>query len=171
MEEKRDSKRYDADSASHKGSKPYPMWRNVLLMLPFSTWSRESGDGLGAGKYVMLGRMIRGLPLLIILVFSPVSSAESVQVITADDWARPRSGESLVQMPALQRTVRDFLSQSDERGRRILIRHPRGEEGVLWAEELRSWLVALGIPSAAIAVTPASTRIDSIELAVLGADN
>ena len=142
-----------------------------FLCCIFSTESQESGGGLGAGKYVMLGRMIRGLPLLIILVFSPVSSAESVQVITADDWARPRSGESLVQMPALQRTVRDYLSQSDERGQRILIRHPRGEEGVLWAEELRSWLVALGIPSAAIAVTPTSTRIDSIELAVLGADN
>lgn len=140
-------------------------------MLPFSTWSRQSGDGFAADKYVMLGRMIRGLPLLIMLVFSPVSSAESVQIITADDWARPRSGESLVQMPALKRTVRDYLSQSNERGQRILIRHPRGEEGVLWAEELRSWLVALGIPSADIAVTPKSTRIDAIELAVLDAEN
>ena len=140
-------------------------------MPPFSISPREPGDGLGADKYGMLGRMIRGLPLLIILVFSPVSSAESVQIITADDWARPRSGESLVQMPALQRTVRDYLSQSDERGQRILIRHPRGEEGVLWAEELRSWLVALGIPSAAIEVIPTSTQIDSIELAVLRENN
>ena len=138
-------------------------------MRPLSTWARESGDGLAADKYVMLGRMIRGLPLLIMLVFSPVSSAESVQIITADDWARPRSGESLVQMPALKRTVRDYLSQSDERGRRILIRHPRGEEGVLWAEELRSWLVALGIPSADIAVAAKSSRIDAVELAVLKA--
>ncbi len=119
----------------------------------------------------MLGRMIRGLPLLFMLVFSPVSLAESVQIITADDWARPRSGESLVQMPALQRTVREYLSRSDARGQRILIRHPRGEEGVLWAEELRSWLVALGIPSADIAVAPKSPRIDVIELAVMDADN
>jgi len=127
----------------------------------------------------MLGRMIRGLPLLIMLISISVCSAESVQVITAEDWARPRSGESLVRMPALKRTVRDYLNQkgnqkgslNDQRGQRISIRHPRGEEGVLWAEELRGWLVALGIPSADIALNPESSRIDAIELAVMDADN
>ena len=89
-----------------------------------------------AGNYAMLGRMIRGLPLLFILVSMSVSSAESVQIITAEDWARPRTGESLVRMPALKRTVRDYLdqkrksSQKDQTGQRITIRHPRGEEGV-----------------------------------------
>ena len=104
-------------------------------------------------------------------------------LITADAWARPRSAQSLVQMPALKRTVRDYLGQSsgrhagqngghsDRRGQRILIRQPRGEEGVLWAEELRSWLIALGISSTDIAVSPESTRIDAIELAVTGADD
>ena len=127
----------------------------------------------------MLGRMIRGLPLLIMSISMAVCSAESVQVITAEDWARPRSGESLVRMPALKRTVRDYLNQkgnrkgshNDQRGQRIFIRHPRGEEGVLWAEELRGWLVALGIPSADIALIPESSRIDAIELAVMDADN
>jgi hypothetical protein len=131
--------------------------------------------------------MIRGLPLLIMLIcsaaYSAESSAESVEVITADQWARPRSGESLVQMPALKRTVRDYLGQiagrDDEQGgsrntrrdQRIRIRHPRGEEGVLWAEELRGWLIALGIPSTDIAMSPDSTRVDAIELAVTGAGN
>lgn len=131
--------------------------------------------------------MIRGLPLLIMLIcsaaYSAESSAGSVEVITADQWARPRSGESLVQMPALKRTVRDYLGQNDgrndgqdgtrntRRDQRILIRHPRGEEGVLWAEELRGWLIALGIPSIDIAMSPESTRVDAIELAVTGADN
>lgn len=122
----------------------------------------------------MLRPMIRGLPLLIMLICMAVSAAESAEIITADEWARPRSGESLVQMPALKRTVRSYLNQrgdNEQRGQRILIRHPRGEEGVLWAEELRGWLVALGIPSADIAVSPESTRIDAIELAVTGTDN
>ena len=140
-------------------------------MRSVSTCFRESGHGFAAHRYVMLGRMIRGLPLLIMLICMAVSSAESVQIITADDWARPRSGESLVQMRALKRTVRDYLSQNDEGGQRILIRHPRGEEGVLWAEELRGWLVALGVPSADISVSPESTRIGAIELAVTDADN
>ena len=127
----------------------------------------------------MLGRMVRGLPLLIMSTWMAVCSAESVQVISAEDWARPRSGESLVRMPALKRTVRDYLdqksdqksSQNNRRGQRIFIRHPGGEEGVLWAEELRGWLVALGIPSTDIAVSPESSRIDTIELAVMDADN
>lgn len=138
----------------------------------------SSGDpvrGFGAYKYVILGRMIRGLPLLIMLICMAVSSAESVEIITADEWARPRTGESLVRMPALKRTVRDYLGRkdgkNDQRGQHILIRHPRGEEGVLWAEELRGWLVALGIPSADITVSPESSRMDAVELAVVDADD
>jgi hypothetical protein len=117
--------------------------------------------------------MIRALPLLLMLICWGASAAQSVagtvEVITAEDWARPRTGESLVQMPALQRTVRGYLG--DRRGQRILIRHPQGEEGVLWAEELRGWLVALGIPSTDIEVSVDSTRIDAVELAVVGKPN
>ena len=115
--------------------------------------------------------MLRGLPLLLMLVSAPAAWAETVQVITADDWARPRSGESLVQMPALKRTVREYLDEGDGRERRIVIRHPRGEEGVLWAEELRGWLIALGIPSDDVVVSPESTRVDAIELAVMDTEN
>ena len=115
--------------------------------------------------------MLRGLPLLLVLISAPAALAETVQVITAHDWARPRSGESLVQMPALKHTVREYLGEDDRRERRIVVRHPRGEEGVLWAEELRGWLVALGIPSEDIVVSPASTRVDAIELAVVDREN
>lgn len=125
--------------------------------------------------------MIRGLPLLIMLVCASAAAAESVRIITADDWARPRSGASLVQMPALKLAVRDYLdaragdaragSQGEGRGQRIRIRHPRGEDGVLWAEELRGWLVSLGIPSDDIVVSPESTRIDALELAVTDTEN
>jgi len=147
----------------------------------------RTGPRLRRGQVCYARPMIRGLPLLIMLIcpaaYSAESSTGSVEIITADQWARPRSGESLVQMPALQRTVRDYLGQNagrdDEQGgsrntrrdQRILIRHPRGEEGVLWAEELRGWLIALGIPSADIAMSAESTRVDAIELAVTGADN
>lgn len=120
----------------------------------------------------MLEHMTRVLPLLVMLMYTGVCAAESAQIITADDWARPRTGESLVQMPALKRTVRDYLAQEgDRRGQRILIRHPRGEEGLLWAEELRAWLVALGVPSADIDVSADPTRIDAVELALVGAAN
>lgn len=115
--------------------------------------------------------MIWRLSLLIMLICAPLVSAESVRMLSADDWARPRSGESLVQNPALKDTVREYLGQSSQTGRRIVIRHPPGEEGVLWAEELRAWLVALGVPSTDIAVDSGSTRVDAIELAVMDAKN
>jgi hypothetical protein len=115
--------------------------------------------------------MIRGLPLLIMMICGSVSAVESVQIITADDWARPRSGESLVQMPALKQTVRDYLSKGAGGAQQILIRHPRGEEGVLWAEELRGWLVSLGVPSDDVVVSPESTRVDALELAVTDTEN
>lgn len=118
--------------------------------------------------------MLRGVPLLVALMGASVGAATSVEIITADDWARPRSGDSLVQMPALKRTVRHYLDgrpSDSEAHRRIVIRHPRGEEGVIWAEELRGWLVSLGIPSSDIAVSPESTRIDALELAVVDAEN
>jgi len=105
------------------------------------------------------------------LICAPIASAETVQIITAHEWARPRSGESLVQMPALKSAVREYLGEDSQHERRIIIRHPRGEEGVLWAEELRGWLVALGIPSAHISVSPKSTRVNAIEVAVSDAGN
>jgi hypothetical protein len=141
--------------------------------------SCEPGRRFIADKYDMLERMIRVLALFFMLISTAASAAGSVEIITADDWARPRTGESLVQMPALKRTVRVYLGkdgsqsagQEDRRGQRILIRHPRGEEGVLWAEELRGWLVALGIPFADIEVSADSSRIDAIELAVKSTGN
>ena len=124
----------------------------------------EPGRRFAPGNYAMLGRMIRVLALFIMLICTAAYAADSVEIITAEDWARPRSGESLVELPALKRTVRNFLGQKG--ARQIVIHHPRGEEGVLWAEELRGWLVALGIPFDAIVVDPESSRIDALELAV-----
>ncbi|TAM46565.1 MAG: hypothetical protein EPN55_05280 [Gammaproteobacteria bacterium] len=68
-------------------------------------------------------------------------------IITAEQWARPRSGDSVVKLPGLATLVeaveRDAAS-------RLVVRFAGGDEGSLWAEELRSWLVALGLPSARI---------------------
>ena len=46
----------------------------------------------------------------------------------------------------------------------LQIRYPGGESGSLWAEELRDWLVALGIPQARLKVEPGSADEESIDL-------
>jgi len=95
-----------------------------------------------------------------------VCTAETVRVITAEEWSRPRRGADLVALPALADTVNDFLRRPDQL---IQIRYPGGEEGVLWAEELRGWLVALGLESANLRLVPGAARDDVIELTLVTA--
>ncbi len=98
--------------------------------------------------------------LLLLMLALNVPAAETV-VITSAEWARPRSGATLARMPGLVEVASGLLVARDGR---ILVRYPGGEEGVLWAEELRGWLVALGIASTQIELVPGTSRPDIIEL-------
>jgi len=89
--------------------------------------------------------MLRVLLLLSFLV-SPAVIADPL-TLTPEDWARPRSGEALTEFPELARALREFDAEDD---RIIAVAHATGEAGELWAAELRSWLVALGVSSASI---------------------
>lgn len=63
--------------------------------------------------------------------------------VSAEQWARPRSGERIIAFASLQ----DLVHRLDERASTVVtIRYAGGDEGLLWAEEMRGWLVALGIP-------------------------
>lgn len=96
--------------------------------------------------------------VLLLVVLPMPLSAESIS-ITADQWASPRRGESVVRFERLAKLVEAFNQSPDDQ---ILIRHAKGEVGTLWAEELRSWLVSLGIPSSRIALTASSGPSDAI---------
>ncbi len=80
----------------------------------------------------------------------PVAAAET---LFRADWPAVNSGAAVTRIPALQRVMRKF-----ERLREgvIVIRHPGGDHGAAWAEELRDWLVALGVASAQIRLEPGS---------------
>jgi len=97
---------------------------------------------------------------LLLLLPLAVPAADPV-LITSVEWARPRSGESLAQMPGLAEAATRLMGT---RNSRLVVRYPGGEEGVLWAEELRSWLVALGIASSRIELVPGASRADAIAL-------
>ncbi len=89
------------------------------------------------------------------------SWATAAYWIDADSWARPRDGAALVTLPALSQAVQEWMRQP---GAQLLLRYPGGEEGTVWAHELRAWLVALGIPSSAIELVAGSRREDALEL-------
>ncbi|HSP00345.1 MAG TPA: hypothetical protein VLN90_02665, partial [Thioalkalivibrio sp.] len=83
--------------------------------------------------------------------------------LDADTWSRPRSAEALVQLAPLRETVAAL--QADSR-RTLLIRSPEGEQGELWASELRDWMVALGIPSARIDIETDPALMEQLDLVI-----
>jgi hypothetical protein len=107
--------------------------------------------------------MTRTLIALLLLSPLPVFSEESWQ-ITALEWAQPRHGEWLVRQPALAAAI-DQLQQQPQS--RLQIRYPGGDEGILWAEELQAWLVALGLASNRIERVPGSSEADRILLVIV----
>lgn len=111
----------------------------------------------------MLGfrdKMLKKGLFLFLLVPLAVPARQAV-VITSVEWARPRSGQSLARLPALADAVRRLL---DTRAGQLTVRYPGGEEGLIWGEELRDWLVALGIDSSQIDLVPGTARPDTLEL-------
>ena len=96
----------------------------------------------------------------------PVTPPTTVDgfVVLADDWARPRSGESVTAMPSLRAAVHAWLAAGD--GARLVVRHPGGERGSLWGGEVRDWLVALGVQPGRIVLEPGGARDDAVVLVV-----
>lgn len=99
-----------------------------------------------------------------LLVFqASAQAAEGTWTLSAEEWARPRAGASLVDMAPLREAVTHLNGQAD---RRLIVAYPGGEEGSLWAHELRSWLVALGVPSRRIQLVSGASSLDGLDLRV-----
>ena len=73
-------------------------------------------------------------------------SAQSF-VVPPELWDRPRSSKAVLEVPAVRQAVNAWLAQP---GSRLIVRHGPGQESLLSAEELRSWLVALAVEPARI---------------------
>ncbi|MFN2348700.1 MAG: hypothetical protein ABR558_03870 [Thioalkalivibrio sp.] len=101
------------------------------------------------------------LPCLLAPLSLPAQAPE--RSLDADTWSRPRTAEGLVQLAPLRETVAAL--QADSR-RTLLIRSPEGEQGELWASELRDWMVALGIPSARIDIDTDPALMGQLDLVI-----
>lgn len=97
-----------------------------------------------------------------LLIMSGALSADSRPwQLSADTWARPRDGQVVTQMQPLPDVV---ASWSEDPGQRLIIRYPGGEDGQLWAYELRSWLVSLGVPLGSQELVAGSEQTGQIEI-------
>lgn len=103
--------------------------------------------------------------LLWLIFFGLAASAAwaggQVWSLSADTWARPRDGLAVATMAPLPEVIAALSARPDSR---LLIRYPGGEEGQMWAYELRAWLVSLGLPSARQELLPGSGDAGRIEL-------
>jgi hypothetical protein len=99
--------------------------------------------------------------VLALLLLSPLPlRAESV-TISAERWVTPRSGETV----AAWSELRELMAAFDRKpGAQLVIHYAPGETGSLWAEELRSWLVSLGIPSGRITLKDNLQRHDIVRV-------
>lgn len=96
------------------------------------------------------------------LLFAPLVVADSTAVqLRSETWELSRHGEKLIKNAELSALVQAWSVQIDAR---LEIRYPGGEEGELWSEELKSWLVSLGVPSTAIQSLPGSEAADIINI-------
>lgn len=108
---------------------------------------------------VMLKRVIL---LSWLMFFAPLATADTRSLqLKAETWELSRHGDKLIKNAELSALVQSWSVQADAR---LEIRYPGGEEGELWSEELKSWLVSLGVPSASIQSLPGSEAADIINI-------
>lgn len=108
--------------------------------------------------------MLKRICVLLLMLSPAFEAYGETWEISALEWARPRHGDWLVRQPALAAAL-ERIQQNPEV--RLQIRFPGGDEGVLWAEELHSWLVALGLESDRIERVPGSGAADRVQIRVV----
>ncbi len=104
--------------------------------------------------------------LLIPLLFCvpAVTAGEARFTLSAGEWAVPRDADAVRAMPALREAVQALDAQP---GARLRLRYPGGDEGTVWVNEVRAWLVSLGVSSARLELVPGAARGDVLALEVV----
>lgn len=103
------------------------------------------------------------LPALLAISASAGASSQRIFSLSADEWARPRGGDMIPELEAVRAAVSYWGRGSDSL---MVIRHPGGDSGELWAAELRDWLISLGLPSDYIRLVPGTQSAAQINLVV-----
>lgn len=114
---------------------------------------------------VMMNKAKNNILLLasLLVAINSFAQANSV-VLTHDVWEMPRHGEALLKITELSGIVQQWQSSASKT---IELRYPGGEEGELWVEELKDWLVSLGVPSSKIHISPGSDAKDVINISLI----
>jgi len=90
-------------------------------------------------------------------------AATNTHSLTAEQWNVPRQAVTIIDIPPIRATIEEFQAAKNSQ---ILIKYPDGDVGTLWANELRSGLILLGISAKFIELVPGSTNPEHIEFLV-----
>ena len=101
----------------------------------------------------------------VLLFMASHAMANSVRIYTlsADEWARPRTGSVIPQLVAVRSAVSYWGKGGDKA---MITRYPGEDTGELWAAELKDWLISLGVPSDYILLSSGTQEPDEIKLEV-----
>ena len=85
--------------------------------------------------------------------------------LAPERWDRPREAAYVASLAPVRAAVRAWEKAGP--GATLVLRYPGGEAGLLWASELRDWLVALGVEPEAVVLAPGAGD-EALVLAVEG---
>ena len=108
-------------------------------------------------RIVLLAGVLFGL-------WMPVAVRAQSFAVPPELWDRPRSAQAVMDLPAVRDAMQVYLANA---GARLVIRHARGPESVLYAEELKAWLVALAVESSRITLDASAQTSDRLTLDVI----
>lgn len=117
-------------------------------------------------------RIVRGstrqalvLSLIALLLPLPGGAAQSVaSEVPAELWDRPRSGRTVLAVPAVQAVLRELSAAPSAD---VTIRHAPGMEASGQAEELKAWLVSHAVDAERIQLRPDLPARQPIRLEVV----
>ncbi len=108
-------------------------------------------------------RMILAALAAALLADSAAVAAAQIAELPPELWDRPRSAQSVMAQPLIRQAVAALQARSDAR---LRIVHAARQEPVLQAEELRAWLIALGVEPSRVQLR-AETAAAAIRLEIV----
>lgn len=97
---------------------------------------------LGRSVSTALRRIFAGAMTASLVSLGAGAAEDPANEVPAELWDRPRSGRTVLAVPAVQRVLRELVAAP---AAEVRIRHAPGMESSGQAEEMKAWLVAHAI--------------------------
>jgi hypothetical protein len=83
-------------------------------------------------------------------ILAAAAHGAELHTVPHELWDRPRSAAAILAQPAVKQALAQYLAQS---GSRLVIHHALGQEPLMYAEELKVWLMSLAVEGARIGLS------------------